>query len=189
MTTYAQHTVQSAPAASAPALEGIENGLGFVPNLFATMAESPVTLNGYLALDGVLGKGTFSPAERQLVLTTISSENGCAYCTAAHSTFATSLRAAPDALAAARDEGTAEDPRLHALVTFTRAVVRRRGHVGDDALTDFLVAGFTPAQALEVAANVGLKTISNFIDGFAHVPLDAAFAAQRWDAPEVAHTH
>ena len=189
MTLYAQHSVQSAPAGSAPALEGLRKGLGVVPNLFATMAASPATLNGYLALDGVLARGTFSPAERQLMLTTISSENGCAYCTAAHSTFAAALRAAPDALAAARDEGAAEDPRLHALVTFTRAVVARRGHVGDDALASFLAAGYTPAQALEVAANVGLKTISNFIDGFAHFPLDAAFADQRWDVPEGIHAH
>ena len=44
----------------------------------------------------------------------------------------------------------------------------------------FFAAGFSPAQALEVVANVGLKTISNYIDGFAHVPLDAVLEPQRW---------
>jgi AhpD family alkylhydroperoxidase len=77
-----------------------------VPNLFATMAGSPEVLAGYLALDGVLAKGTFGAADRQLILTATSAANGCAYCTAAHSTFAAGLRAAPDALAARGAPGT-----------------------------------------------------------------------------------
>jgi hypothetical protein len=38
---------------------------------------------------------------------------------------------------------------------------------------------------MEVAANVGLKTISNYIDGFAAVPLDLALESQRWEGGEV----
>jgi hypothetical protein len=64
--------------------------------------------------------------------------------------------------------------------------VRERGHVGRDALALFLAAGFTPAQAMEVAANVGLKTISNYIDGFADITLDDALAAQRWEPTAIA---
>jgi uncharacterized peroxidase-related enzyme len=158
----------------------VSRALGFVPNLFATMAGSPETLAGYLALDGLLAKGTFGAAERQLILTAVSAANGCAYCTAAHSTFAAGLRAAPDALAAARGTGHAADARTDALIAFTHAVARERGHVGGDALARFLAAGFTPAQAMEVAANVGLKTISNYIDGFADITLDDALAPQRW---------
>jgi uncharacterized peroxidase-related enzyme len=180
-TPFPAHTVRTAPDRSRPALEGVGRALGFVPNLFATMAGSPETLAGYLALDGVLAKGTFGPAERQLILTAVSAANGCAYCTAAHSTFAAGLRAAPDALAAARGAGHAADARTDALIGFTHAVVRERGHVGREAVGRFLAAGFTPAQAMEVAANVGLKTISNYIDGFAEITLDDALAPQRWE--------
>jgi AhpD family alkylhydroperoxidase len=147
------------------------------------MSESPVVLNGYLALEAVLARGTFTAAERQLVLVAASATNGCAYCAAAHSTFAASLHASDDALAAARGSGHADDPRTDALITFTHAVARDRGHVGPEVLERFLAAGFTTAQAMEVAANVGLKTISNYIDGFAHVPLDGALVPQRWAAP------
>src|SRR5205085_3345216 len=77
-----------------------------------------------------------------------------------------------------RGEATPADPRLRALTTFARAVVRERGQVGDEALEEFVRAGFTKAQALEVVANVGYKTIANFIAGFAHPPLDAQFDAQ-----------
>ena len=180
--TFIQHTADSAPEGARETLAALQQGLGFVPNLFATMAESPPAVNGYLALDGVLARGAFTPSQRQLLATVVSSENGCAYCTAAHSTFAGSLRAAPDAVAAARaDAATAADPKTAALLAFTRALMRARGHADPSALATFLAAGFTKAQAMEVAAHIGLKTISNYIDGFAHVPLDGAFAPQRWE--------
>lgn len=179
MSQYALHNVASAPEGSKATLEAIEKGLGFLPNLFATMAESPAALNGYVGLEAVLARGTFGAAERQLLLTSISSENGCGYCVAAHSTLASLSHADAPAIAGARGETTPADPRLRALTNFARAVVRERGHVGDEALGQFLRAGFTKAQALEVVANVGYKTISNFIAGFAHPPLDAQFEAQR----------
>jgi uncharacterized peroxidase-related enzyme len=183
MSPYALHTVGSAPEGSKATLAAIEKGLGFIPNLFATMAESPEALNGYVGIEAVLARGTFGAAERQLLLTAISSENGCGYCVAAHSTLASMSHADAQALAGARGEATLADPRLRALTNFARAVVRERGFVGTEALDEFLGAGFTKAQALEVVANVGYKTISNFISGFANPPLDAQFEPQR--APEL----
>lgn len=177
---FKQHSTATAPEESRSGLEAVNNALGFVPNLFATMAESPVALNGYLGLDAVLANGTLTAAERQVVQTAVSSANGCAYCTAAHSTFATRLRAPRDAIAAARGDGRASDPRTDALVQFIQSVVRTRGHIAPEELEAFMEAGFTAAQALEVVAHIGLKTISNYIDGFARIPLDAAFQAWAW---------
>ena len=181
MTIYRPHMVSSAPASSKATLEAVQKGLGFLPNLFATMADSPSTLTGYVALDAVLAKGTFSSAERQLLLTTISSENGCPYCTAAHSTLASTFKADEASLAEARGERLPSPTRLGALVAFTREVIRERGQISTDTLQRFFDAGFTKAQALEVVANIGLKTISNFIGGFAHVELDPQFEARRWE--------
>lgn len=180
MTTFTPHTIESAPEASRAALQGVQKSLGFIPNLFATMAESPEALAGYLALDGVLAKGSFTGAERQVLLTAVSAANECTYCTAAHTTFARMMKGDEGAIAAARGEGVAADPRVQALVEFTHAVVTQRGKVGDEALARFLAAGFTKAHALEVATTVGLKTISNYIDGFARVPLDAPLQPNAW---------
>ena len=175
------HTLETAPAGSRPALAATQQALGFLPNLFGTLAESPVTLNAYTEFDRALAKGTFTPAERQLILTAASAVNGCAYCAAAHSATATVLRATPDAVAAARGTGYAADPRTDALVAFVHAVVRARGRVGPEVVDHFLAAGFTPDQAIETVANVALKTVSNYVHGFTHVPLDAALAAHRWE--------
>src|SRR5438552_1208835 len=45
MPRFAQYTIASAPESSKPLLARVHKALGFVPNLFATFAESPVVLN------------------------------------------------------------------------------------------------------------------------------------------------
>lgn len=41
MTSYAPHTIESAPEASKPVLTAVKAKMGFVPNLMAAMAEAP----------------------------------------------------------------------------------------------------------------------------------------------------
>jgi uncharacterized peroxidase-related enzyme len=178
------HTAATAPPASRAALVATEKSLGFLPNLFATMSGSPEALTGYLTLEAVLAKGSFTAAERQLVLIAASAANGCAYCVAAHSGAAASLQATPAAIAAARGGSRSSDVRTDALIAFTHAVTHRRGHVDSGELARFTGVGFTGAQAMEVAANVALKTISNYIDGLAHVALDEPLKPQRWQAAD-----
>jgi alkylhydroperoxidase/carboxymuconolactone decarboxylase family protein YurZ len=72
-------TIQTAPAESRPTLEKIQKTFGFIPNLVATFANSPTVLHGYLAMDAVWEKGTFSPVERSLVLLAASVVNNCGY--------------------------------------------------------------------------------------------------------------
>jgi len=89
------------PAASRPILEKVQKSFGFVPNLFASFANSPTLLEGCLTLDAVYSKASLSPAERQLVLLTASVADECAYCTAAHSTVAKGMLKVPGAVVAA----------------------------------------------------------------------------------------
>jgi hypothetical protein len=59
-------TVAAAPEASKPFLEGIRRSLGFIPNMMATFANNPIVLEGYLALEDVFERGSFTPKERQI---------------------------------------------------------------------------------------------------------------------------
>ncbi len=173
-------TATNAPEASRPILENIQKGFGFVPNLMATFANSPTVLEGYLALDAVYDKGTFTPAERQIILLTASLANECGYCVAAHSTVAKAFLKVPaETVAAIRAGKPVADAKLNALVTFTRELVEKRGHVSDATLQNFLAAGYTAPQAMEVLLGVALKTISNYLDHWNPAPLDAAFAAEK----------
>jgi len=185
MPRFAQYTIANAPESSKPLLARVHKALGFVPNLFATFAESPAVLEGYLALSASLDKGALSPTERQLVEIAVSTVNHCAYCVAAHSTIAGMLKARPEIVTAVRTGAPVGDAKIDALVTFTRAVVLNKGFVPETAVAAFLAAGYSKAQLLEVVGHVGLKVLANYTHALTGAPLDEAFQPQQWDAPEL----
>lgn len=187
MTTYTLHTVETAPPASRPILEGAQKAYGFVPNLLGTLADAPAALKGYTDVAGAFDSTSLSPTERQVVLLTASFENECTYCVAAHSVIAGMQKVAPDVIEAIRNGQEISDPRLAALARFTRTVVERRGWAGEDAVEQFLSAGFSTAQVLEVVLGVAMKTISNYSNHLAAPALDAAFESQRWERPALAN--
>ena len=182
MSVLSPLTIDSAPVASRAGLDAVRRQLGFIPNLFATFAESPTLLSAYLALDGAFNKGSLSAVERQIVLIAVSAENDCEYCVAAHSTVAGMLRAPETLVRAVREGSSTSDSRIDALVSFVRTVVRSRGEVPDGTVEAFLAHGFTKDQLGEVLVGVGLKTISNYFNALAGTPLDDAFKAQAWQA-------
>ncbi len=167
------------PAGSRPILEKVQKGFGFVPNLFAAFSNSPVLLEGYLALDAVFSKATLSPAERQLVLLTASVVNACAYCTAAHSTIAKGMLKVPAAVVAAVRAGQpVADEKLNSLVNLTRELVIARGHVAPATIQSFLKSGYRNDQIGEVLLGVAMKTISNYTHHLSPVEIDGAFKVE-----------
>src|SRR5689334_4588068 len=92
---FAPLGVETAPEASRPFLENIQRSFKFVPNLFGVFANAPALLEGYLSLSAAFGKARLTPVERELVLLTVSVENSCRYCTAAHSTLLKSMHHVP----------------------------------------------------------------------------------------------
>jgi len=186
MSTFKLHTLASAPAGSLPILEAANKGLGFVPNLYAHLAESPVTLEAYKQLGALLEKSAFTPEEQQLILLAVSVDNECTYCVAAHSFIARNMVKVPaDTISALRSGGAIPNAKLNTLATFTRAVVRERGWVADrQELKNFFAAGYTKQHALEVILGVAMKTISNYANHLTNTPVDAAFVNEVWEAPQ-----
>ena len=177
---FVPQTVESAPENSKPILQNVNKAYGFIPNLIATFANNPSVLEGYLALDGVFEKGSFTPVERQLVLLAASVENNCNYCTAAHSTIAKGfLNAAPEIVSAIRNGTPIADKKTNALVNLTREIVRERGFVKQQTIEAFLSAGYRKEQVMELLLGVALKTISNYLDHISPTPLDQAFEAEK----------
>jgi uncharacterized peroxidase-related enzyme len=178
-TLFQPQTIASAPEASKPVLENIQKAFGFIPNLMATFATSPTVLQGYLAMDGVFEKGTFSPVERQLILLAASIENDCNYCAAAHSTIAKNFLHAPaETISAVRDGKKLADRKQNALVTLVREIVRERGKAKTASIDEFLAAGYSKPQVMELLLGVALKTVSNYLDKLSPATVDAAFAAE-----------
>lgn len=174
------HTEETAPAASKPILEGTKKAFGFLPNLTATLAESPAMVEAYGVLAGHFEKTDLTPTERQIVLMTTSRENGCTYCMAAHSTVSQMQNIPADVVDALRNDTPIADPKLQALQVFTARIHETRGNVLKSDLDAFHAAGYTKANILDVILGVGLKTLSNYTNHIAKTPLDAPFQANAW---------
>lgn len=183
MTSFTLHTAETAPDDSKPQLAVIQKNWQFVPNLHRTLAESPVALEAYDTLFDLVGKSSLTPAEQQVAYLAISVLNECEYCVSGHSALARMAGVAPDAVEALRNSTPIADPRLQVLRHFAEAVVTQRGFVGDAAVGEFLAAGFTKAQVLEVIMVVATKTISNYVNHVTKTPLDGFMAATKWVAP------
>jgi hypothetical protein len=65
MTKFDTYTADDAPEAAKPTLKAVQTAFGFIPNLQATMAESPELLAGYSTLWDLFSKTTLTPHEQQ----------------------------------------------------------------------------------------------------------------------------
>ncbi len=169
-----------APEGSRDALGQAQKKYGFVPNLFGVLAHSPSALKAYLSLSDLFSQSNFSPVEQQVVLLTVSFENGCDYCMAAHSAASKMVGVPATVLSGLRAGTPLPDAKLEKLREFTLKVVQSRGIVSDADMQSFFSAGYSQQHVLDVILGVAMKTLSNYTNHIAETPLDHAFQAQRW---------
>jgi len=183
MVDFTIHTVDSAPEASKPILEGAQKSLGFIPNLYGVFAESPQALEAYQALAKLFSQSSLSVVERNVVWLTINMVNDCHYCVPAHTMIAKNDGVDDAVIEAIRNEQPIADEKLEALRQFAISVVLNRGELEDDAVQAFLDAGYTQANILDVILGLAHKVMSNYTNHFADTPVDAPFAQFAWEVP------
>lgn len=180
MYQYRIHTLESAPEKSKPALQGLKQNFGLVPNLAATMAESPVLLGGFVGAFGNFHGGTFTGREKQTLLLSNAVANACSWAVAFHSTMALKEGVEPDDVRAIRERRAPKDVKLAALSVFTRALIEKRGHVDERDLATFTQAGFGPDQALEVIAGLAVSVMANYAGNITNPIVEDPFKPQTW---------
>lgn len=163
-------------------LQNARKKLGFVPNMYGVMGNSAGLLdtyiNGYERFRELSG---LTPVEQEVVLLTISRQNGCAYCVAAHSFIADRMSGVPEEITdAIRDGRSISDSRLAVLHDFIRTMVVKRGLPDKADVGAFLAAGYSEAQVLEIILEIAVKTLSNYANHVFHTPVDDAFAGRVW---------
>lgn len=157
-------TIDAAPAAAQPLLEAVKKQLGSAPNLFRITANSPAALEGYLGLNGALGKGALDAPTRERIALAVANINGCAYCNSAHSYLGKNLAKLDEAELSANRHGKSNDAKADIAVRFAAKVARERGQVSDADLQALRGAGYDDAQIVEIVAHVGLNTLTNYIN-------------------------
>ncbi|MCU7722375.1 carboxymuconolactone decarboxylase family protein [Actinoplanes sp. KI2] len=157
---FTQHTLESAPAASRPFIEATVEHLGHLPDAVSKLAESPEMLGGFLQASGLFEASTLDPLAQEVLVMTIATRNGCRVCIAMHTGRLRQLEADPALITALRGQTPVDDPRLEAMRQFTLRVLATTGDVPDDQVEEFLAAGYTRRNALEVVLGIGTYTMS-----------------------------
>jgi alkylhydroperoxidase family enzyme len=182
MQRFTLQTIESAPEKSRSTLQALKQSLGFVPNVIATMANSPVLLNGFAGSFGSFHGGSLNEIERQVVLLTNAVAIKCPLTVAIHSTFAIEDGIAESEVKAVRDGKLPEDPKYAALSALAKALIEKRGNVTEADVEKFTSAGYSKDQILEVITAVGVSTLAATTANMAGTPVDERFKAQTWSA-------
>lgn len=151
-------------------LDGVNAKLGFVPNMAATMAVSPVVLEGYLGLSGALGHSLTARLREQIALT-VAEINGCRYCASAHTAIGKMSGLDDSAIVAARRAGSV-DARTDAALKFAAALVVGRGKVSEAEFEAVASAGYSGKEIAEIVANVALNVFTNYFNEIAGTEID-----------------
>ncbi|WP_433205512.1 carboxymuconolactone decarboxylase family protein [Dactylosporangium sp. CS-047395] len=176
MTTYPIHTIDTAPGWAREPLARLREAFGFVPNAAAAMAGSPALLPAFIAAFGRFrAEGSFTPAERQVLLLTNAVTNSCAWAVAFHTGEALHDGVPAEAVDAIRAGRSPADPRLAALSGLARAMITRRGHLesGD-------TAGLDGREVLDAVVAVAISTMANYTASIAGTPVQEQFGAHAW---------
>lgn len=157
--------------------------VGFIPNMYANMANAPEVLDTYLHGYGLFrGESGFSSTEQEVVFLAVSQVNACSYCTAAHSMIADKMSGVPaSVLKAIRERLPIPDSKLAALFALTQEIVRNLGQPRPESVAAFLAAGYSERDVLYVILAVAVKVLSNYSNHAFGTELDAKFAAYRID--------
>jgi uncharacterized peroxidase-related enzyme len=171
MSRVATVSFSNAVSKVATTLSQVEKSMGMIPNLFATLGNAPVALDGFLSLSKTLSRGRLTARQREIIALAVSQENECRYCLSAH--MASSKRVGLDdasALKARRGDG--EEGFERALALFAKEVVRQRGHVSDKELERARKARIDDGLVMEIIANVTLNTFTNYANEVADTEID-----------------
>ena len=180
------HTPETAPEGSVALLATSKKNYGFHPMLHRVLAEAPITYEAYLETFRLFTEeSSLTPVEQQVVMMTMNVINECHYCTAGHTMLMKLSKMPEDVIDALRHGKPLANAKLEALRQFTLQLIENRGHIGDAALEQFLAAGYSKAQALEVLTGMASKLISNFTNALAHTEVDEPIKPYAW-APEKA---
>ncbi len=186
MSEYSSHLspidINTAEPLAKAVLDKAQAQVGFIPNMYSNMVNMPGLLDTYLTgYTAFREQGNFNSDEQEVVFLTISRENECHYCVAAHSMLADTMSGVPTNVTNAIRQGSViEDSKLAVLHDFTHHMLMTQGRPDDNAVQLFLDAGYSERQVLAIILAISVKTLSNYSNHIFDTELDAMFQDRAW---------
>ncbi|WP_282053436.1 carboxymuconolactone decarboxylase family protein [Maribacter luteus] len=153
--------------------DGLNKALGFVPNLYATIAYSDHGLKRYLDFQNA--KTSLSNKEKEAVNLIVSQVNGCIYCQSAHLVLG-KMNGFDDAQLLDIRKGKSENARLNALVKLAADITENKGNVNAHNIEDFFAQGYTKETLVDLILQISDKTAMNYLHNLTKVPVDFPIA-------------
>ncbi|WP_298893269.1 carboxymuconolactone decarboxylase family protein [uncultured Psychroserpens sp.] len=170
MNTFNVPTRENVSENNQAIFDNLNKALGFVPNLYATYANSDTALENYLNFSNA--KTSLSAKEKEVVNLAVSQVNNCIYCLSAHTAIGKMNGFNDDQILELRTGKASFDTKLDALARLARNITENRGNTDQDVLDNYFEAGYTKANLIDTISLVGDKTISNYIHSTTKVPVD-----------------
>jgi len=154
---------ETAQGEAATILADVKQKMGMVPNIVATMANSPAVAKAYLAFSGALGEGLLPGSLRERIALTVGQANSCDYCVSAHAALGKMAGLTAEEITQAR-LGTAPSEKEAAALEFARQLVDQRGLATDTDIDTVRAAGYNDGEIAELVANVALNLFTNYFN-------------------------
>jgi len=154
--------------------DNLTKALGFVPNLYATIAYSDNGLSKYLAFQNA--KTTLSNKEKEAANLIVSEVNGCLYCKSAHTVLGKMNGFTDEQLLDIR-KGQSENPKLNALVKLAASITKNRGRADSTLVDDFFTQGYTNENLVDLVLQISDKTAMNYLHNLTQIPVDFPLAS------------
>ncbi|MEO6522597.1 MAG: carboxymuconolactone decarboxylase family protein [Mucilaginibacter sp.] len=163
---------QVAPANQA-IFDNLQKAIGFVPNLYATIAYSDNGLGRFIAYQNA--KTSLTNKEKEAVNLVVSQVNECVYCQSAHLVLGKMNGFTDEQLLDIR-KGKSENAKLNALVKLAADITKNRGKADGDLVDDFFAQGYTNENLVDTILLISDKTAMNYLHNLTQVPVDFPLA-------------
>lgn len=174
-TQFLVPTRQEVSPANQEIFDNLQKALGFVPNLYATIAYSENGLSRFLAYQNA--KTSLSNKEKEAVNLIVSQVNACIYCQSAHVVIGKMNGFTDEQLLEIR-KGKSSNPKLNALVKLAAEITQNRGNVDETLLNDFFAQGYTKENLVDLILQVSDKTAMNYLHNLTKIPVDFPLATE-----------
>lgn len=143
--------------------------LGFVPNLYATMAHSDNGLKRYLGYQNA--KTSFSNKEKELINLVVSQINNCKYCQSAHTAISKMNGFTDEEILDVR-RIKSNDPKYDALVKLAADITENRGYSAEILVQNFFDHGYNKEHLVDLVLQISDKTAMNYLHNLTQVEID-----------------
>ena len=144
---------------------GVQEKVGFIPNVFLTLAHRPAEARAFFDYhDALMEKeGGITKAEREMIVVATSAANDCLYCVVAHGAILR-IRAKHPLVAdqvAVNPRKADVTPRQAAMLEFALKVSQASGTLGDADFDALRAHGFNDEDAWDIGAIAAFFALSN----------------------------